>query len=112
MLLALPIWTLLLWATRIRNIVGEDGWSPAELLVPLGLTVLAVAALVRRERFLPWLAGATVAVWAVRVPLVLVRDHGAAFKVVHVVLAAVSLLLAWLTWQAVSRRRPPVATPG
>lgn len=104
--LALPVVTLLVWATRIRNIVDDD-WSAAELLVPVGLTVLAVAALVRRWPWLAVLAGATVAVWAVRVPLVLVRDHAVGFKVVHVVLAAGSVLLAVKAWQA---RRPAVAS--
>lgn len=106
---ALPVLTLLVWATRIRNIVEQDDWSAAELVVPVGLTALAVAALVKPRQVVPWLAGATVAVWVVRVPLVLVRDHGAAFKVVHVVLAAVSIGVAWLSVSSLRRRRVPAA---
>lgn len=109
MAFALPILTLLVWATRIRNIVEQDDWSAAELVVPVGLTVLALAALVRPRQVVPWLAGATVAVWAIRVPLVLVRDHGAAFKVVHVVLAAVSIGIAWGSVSSLRRRRVPAA---
>lgn len=97
--LALPIWTLLIWATRVRNVVA-DGGGPAELIVPGVLTLLAVAALLDRRRGLLALAGVTIAVWAVRLPLVLVRDHAAAFKVVHAVLAVVSVILAVLAWRA------------
>lgn len=104
--LALPVATLSMWTTRIRNIVDDD-WSAAELIVPVGLTVLAVAAVVRRWPWLAALAGATVAVWAVRVPLVFVRDHGVGFKVVHVALAAVSVYLAVRAWQVL---RPAVVS--
>ena len=110
---ALPIWTLLVWATRIRNVVDQDGvgWS---LVVPLGMTLLAVAALVdrRRPRTLLPLAAATVAVWAIRLPFVLVHDHPAGFKVVHAVLAVVSIALAAVTARASVRpRRPTPARP-
>ena len=105
---ALPIFTFLVWTTRIRNIVAGD-WAWPELIVPVGLTVLAVAALVRRRPWLAALAGATVAVWVVRVPLVLVRDHGVAFKAVHVVLAAASITLAVGAWRAVRPGRPAVS---
>lgn len=104
--LALPVATLLVWTTRIRNIVADD-WSAADLVVPVGLTVLAIAALVRRRPWLAVLAGATVVAWAVRVPLVLVRDHAVGFKVVHVVLAAASIFLAVRAWQSL---RPAVAS--
>jgi hypothetical protein len=106
-LYALPVWTVLIWTTRIRNIVAGD-WSAGDLILPVGLTVLAVLALVRRRPGLQALAVATAAVWIVRLPLVLVHDHPAAFKVVHAVLALVSLALAGATWRAVTRR--PVAS--
>lgn len=97
---ALPVWTLLIWTTRIRNVV-DDGGSAGDLLVPVALTLLAVAALVDRHRALLALAAVTVVVWAVRVPLLLTRDHSAAFVVVHLVLAVVSVGLAVLAWRAV-----------
>jgi len=100
---ALPIWTLVVWATRIRNIVDQDG-SVGDLVVPVALTVLAVVALVNRRRGVPILAAVTVVVWAVRAPLVLVHDHSGAFKVVHLVLAVVSVALAWVSWRAVAAR--------
>lgn len=108
---ALPVWTLLIWTTRVRNIVDGD-WSAVDLLLPLGLTVLAVLALVKRRPGLPLLAAVTVAVWAVRLPLVLVHDHPAGFKVVHSVLAVASIGLAVLSWRALQRRDDrQLATP-
>jgi hypothetical protein len=105
---ALPVWTLLIWTTRIRNIVTGD-WSVADLVVPAGLTLLAVLALVRRRPGLELLAAATVLAWAVRLPLVLVHDHPIGFKVVHAVLAVVSVALAAASWRALNRR-PRVAS--
>jgi len=101
---ALPIWTLLLWTTRIRNIVADD-WTVTDLILPIGLTVLAVLALVRRRPGLLVLAGVTTAVWVVRLPLVLVHDHPVGFKVVHAVLAVVSIALSIATARAFSRPR-------
>lgn len=104
---ALVAWTLFIWATRIRNVVADDG-GLAELVVPVGLVLVAVATLVDR-RSLPLLAAVTVVVWLVRVPLVLSRDHDAAFVVVHVALALVSISLAVLALRAdrrASRRVP------
>ena len=106
MVWALPIWTLLIWTTRIRNILGNDGHSRVELLVPLALTVLGIAALLDRRRGVRALAVATVGIWAVRLPLVLVHDHAAAFKVVHAVLAVVSIGLAAAAWSSSGRRAP------
>jgi hypothetical protein len=96
MLVALPIWTLLVWATRIRNIMEQDG-SAAELVVPSVLTVLAVVALLDRRRGLWALVVATVAVWGVRLPMVLVHDHSVPFKLVHAALAVISIGLALAT---------------
>jgi hypothetical protein len=107
-LLALPIWTLLIWATRIRIILSQDGGA-AELVVPIVLTVLAVGALVERRRWLAVLAAVTVAVWMVRLPFVLLHQHSAGFKVVHAALAAISIGLAVAAWRALRRDRlsPP-----
>jgi hypothetical protein len=107
-LLALPIWTLLVWATRLRIIVDQDQ-PKTTVIVPVVLTVLAVVALVDRHRGLVALAAATTAIWLVRLPLVLVHDHSVGFKLVHAVLALVSLALAYGAVRAVTRRR--VVTP-
>lgn len=66
----------------------------AVALTALGVAAAASLAGVRLPWAVPTLAGATVAVWAVRVPLLLTSDHGAGFVVVHLVLAAGSLALA------------------
>jgi hypothetical protein len=55
-------------------------------------------------------AALTVVVWLVRVPMILMADHGdkdPGFKIVHVGLGVVSVVLAALVWQigAVALRR-------
>jgi cytochrome bd-type quinol oxidase subunit 1 len=113
---ALVLWTLFVWGTRIVNIL-TDGAGAGALVVATALTALAVAAglSLARVRRLPWavpaLAAATVAVWAVRVPLLLGHDHEAAFVVVHLVLAGVSVALAALALRATPPRRRSQATP-
>jgi hypothetical protein len=100
--LALCGWTLAIWMGRVRNIVA-DGGGAADLIVPAGLIALAVLALVSPRR--AWvLAAVTIGVWAVRLPLVVVHDHSVGFKVVHAVLAAVSIGLA--VWALRSAERP------
>jgi hypothetical protein len=104
--LVLAGWTLAIWTGRVRNVVA-DGGEAADLIVPVGLLGLAVLALVAPRR--AWiLATTTVAVWLVRLPLVLVHDHSAGFKVVHSVLAAVSIGLA--VWVLRSAGRPAFRT--
>lgn len=108
MSVALPLWTLFVWLTRVRNVVRDDGVGLG-LVVPAGLTALAVYALVDRRRGVPSLAVATVAVWAIRLPFVLLHDHSVAFKAVHAVLAVVSIGLAALALRAV---RPEATVSG
>jgi hypothetical protein len=98
LLLAFAGWTLFVWGTRISNILSDGGGAPA-LVVAVGLVLLAVA--VAWHAFqgrwawsVPALAVATLAVWAVRLPGVLLHDHGVAFKAVHVALGVVSVVLA------------------
>ncbi len=64
------------------------------MLTALGVAAAASLAGVRLPWAVPALAVATIAVWAVRVPLVLSNGHEAAFVVVHLVLAGVSVALA------------------
>ena len=94
-MVALPLWTLFVWLTRVRNVVRDDG-AGAGLLVPAALCGLAVYALADRRRGIPALAVATIGVWVVRLPMVLAHDHAAAFKIVHAGLGAVSLALTGL----------------
>lgn len=120
---ALVAWSLLVWTGRIRNIWADDSLSTAgqvgRTALALSFTVLALAALVtvlrpasRRASTLAvdLLAGWTVAVWAVRVPGILLNDHEAAFMAVHVVLAVVSVALALLAVREAHRAAVPSDT--
>ncbi|MGI9120519.1 MAG: hypothetical protein ACR2G7_10455 [Acidimicrobiales bacterium] len=120
---ALAAWTVFVWGTRISNIVGGAG-SPVDLALAVGLAGLGVAVGVAAWRRTPrWLLTtlvlATLGMWAVRTPLILFdADRGAAFKTVHLVLAAVSVALAVAAWRtgstamvgAYHRRRSPAGT--
>jgi hypothetical protein len=111
---AFAAWTVFVWGTRISNIIDDGGavggGRALDLAVAGGLTILglvvAVATWRRRPAWaLPALVVATVAVWAVRAPLILLDpDHGAAFKAVHAALAVVSLALAAGAWRTARSR--------
>lgn len=119
---ALVVWTLLIWTTRIRNIWGDDEldatakWGRTALA--LSFTVLAVAVAVaawRRARpalrlSVLTLAGWTTAVWLVRSADITTGDHDAAFKIVHLVLAVVSIALSALAVANFGRIGPIRAT--
>src|SRR4051812_44279130 len=90
-------WTVFVWAGRIRN-----GGS---VLLAVSFLVLAAFALWRRRGWGTALARWTIAVWAVRTPVILVHDHPAGFKVVHTVLAVVSIALAISAQRDVKRER-------
>jgi hypothetical protein len=109
-------WSGYVWVTRIANAWAADSdestaakvISTVTAVALLAGAVAAIAILVRaRARafdaaevmVLRLFAGATVAVWAVRVPLILLAEHGVAFKVVHTVLALASVVLAVVTWR-------------
>jgi hypothetical protein len=112
---ALVAWTFLVWTTRIANV-----WRDADLdtgerwgrtLLALSFTILAIAVAVAAVRRLGRatvvavgaLAAWTVAVWVVRGIGILAAHHDPAFKVVHTVLAVVSIVLAWLAWREMRR---------
>ena len=113
--LALVAWTFLVWTTRISNIWRDADLDTGEKLGRTGLalsfTVLAVAAVVAVWRAsgrsslvaMAALAGWTVGVWLVRGTSILLADHDAAFKIVHAVLAVVSIALAALAWREARR---------
>ncbi|MEY2423824.1 MAG: hypothetical protein QOI95_3891 [Acidimicrobiaceae bacterium] len=102
-LIALVAWTVFVWAGRIGN-----GGS---VLLAVSFLALAAVAAWRRGRWITALAGWTIAVWAVRTPFILVHDHPGGFKVVHTVLAAVSIALAITAQRHVQRERQAAATP-
>lgn len=94
--LALAVWTLVVWAGRVRNAVDGDEGAGAVVLAAT-FVALAVAVLATRGRpaVVLALAAWTVAVWSVRlVDIAVLSDRAAAFVVVHAALAVVSAALA------------------
>jgi hypothetical protein len=95
-------WTVFVWAGRIRN-----GGS---VLLAASFLALVALAIWRRGRWITALVVWTIGVWAVRTPDILVHDHPVGFKVVHTVLAAVSIGLAISAQRHVQREREATAT--
>lgn len=102
----LAVLTLVIWGNRIWLAWTNDEDTVAEKLVwsvPITVfvvvAVVLVAAAVRgRPLTVGWgrslvagLAWGTIVYWAVRAPMITLADHPAAFKVVHAVLALVSV---------------------
>lgn len=120
--MALVAWTFFVWTTRIVNIWGDDALDSGEkwgrTLLALSFTVLAVAVVVALVRgaagALRWAVGAlaawSVAVWAVRDVRIVAADHEVGFKLVHVVLGVVSIVLAALAWREDRRAAAAAAT--
>jgi hypothetical protein len=107
-LFALAGWTVFMWATRIRNAAAQDDLSTAgkvgAVTIAVGFTaagaMLAVGAARRSgalTRWVPVFAVVTILYWVVRAVQIIGRDHPVGFKLVHTVLAAVSIALsAWV----------------
>lgn len=109
-------WSGYVWVTRIANAwsATSDETATAKVVstataVVLLVGAVAAAGILVRARARGFLAvetlvlrafaGLTVAVWAVRVPLIVLDpEHGVGFKVVHTALALISISLAALTW--------------
>ncbi|MDE0801863.1 MAG: hypothetical protein OSA99_00940 [Acidimicrobiales bacterium] len=102
--LVLAAWTFLVWTTRIRNIWTDDALTTGGQVWRTALagifTVFAVGVVVlwrRRSDVANWVrafAVWTIGVWAIRAVQIGLADHGVAFKLVHTVLAVVSVGLA------------------
>lgn len=102
--LVLAAWTFLVWTTRIRNIWTDDSLTTGGQVWRTALagmfTVFAVGVIVlwrRRSDAANWVRAFsiwTVAVWVIRAVQIGLADHGVAFKIVHSVLAIVSVGLA------------------
>ncbi len=123
-LLAFVGWTVFVWLNRLVNAWSSDtegtGGKVVSTVIAAVLLALAVAAtvvLVRTwhaaltagaARMLQGFAVLTVVVWAVRVPLILLADHTAGFKVVHAAIGLVAVALAVGVW----RTAAPVAAAG
>jgi hypothetical protein len=115
-LLALVVWSAYVWSTRIRNAAGDATLSSGGKAFSIGLSItflaFAVAGLVvlvrawsrpltRAETVALWaFAGWTVAVWLVRIPMILLDDHSVGFKAVHAVLGLISIGLSVWVWRS------------
>ena len=101
---ALAVWTLFVWLTRVRNTLGDDDLSTSSTVISLLLAAsfVVLAAVVldslrhgdRRGARVALLALWTVLVWPVRAVQIATADHGAGFVVVHLALGAISIALA------------------
>ena len=116
-ILAFALWSAYVWVTRIRNAWAPDSdeTSSAKVIstVSAGLLlvgVVAALAILVRARTRAFAAaevlalrvfvGLTIAVWAFRVPQILLdAEHNVPFKVVHTALAVISVGLGVLTWR-------------
>lgn len=102
--LVLAVWTFLVWTTRIRNIWTDDDlttggqvWRTALAGVFTAFAIGVVVVWKRGSGAANWVrafAVWTIGVWVVRAVQIGLADHGVAFKVVHTVLAIVSVGLA------------------
>lgn len=97
------MWTLLVWANRINNIVNHDGGDGVDLARAVAFVVVGLAVAVVAVRPMPAalahrvvsIAGwASIALWATRIVTIPLGDHTVGFVVVHLVLAAISISLA------------------
>jgi hypothetical protein len=112
-------WTLFVWVSRVGLAWSDDSLTTGEkvlgTLPPVLFVLLALATgalLLSRDdgrraglftRATTAFAGFTVVYWGLRLPFILANDHPGGFKVVHTVLAVVSVALAVAAWRAVTR---------
>lgn len=120
---ALGAWTVFVWSVRAANVAGDDAATGLAMAADLaksgyfvlnGAAVLALLVLARRGRaaviarlatLVRLLAAVTVVAWLVDAAGIVADDHGTAFVVVHLGLAAVSVALAAAGWWGQSHLR-------
>ncbi|MEO6629150.1 MAG: hypothetical protein ABIP03_11360 [Aquihabitans sp.] len=100
------IW--LAWTNPDDTMVEKIVWSVPITAFVIAALVLFVVLLRGGDhtgagfvRLVQVFAAGTVVYWAVRAPMILLADHPGAFKVVHAVLAAVSVVAAAFAWRSV-----------
>jgi len=117
--IALAVWSVLVWTTRIRNIWTDDAMSTGEqwgrTALALSFTGFALAVGHAVYHRTSWvrpvvraLAGWTTAVWLVIAVGIAMADREAAFIAVHLVIAAISIALAALAVHEVAPRSTTV----
>lgn len=119
---ALCAWTLFVWTNRIRNVIAEPELVEIDLIAPVVFTIVGLVcggasiAWMRskgRAAVPPsWLLRSVSALavvgsvwWTVRGVSILVGDWSAGFKVVHTILALVTVGLSVMTVRALGSRR-------
>lgn len=120
---AFGVWTFVIWVSRLRNIwqddeldtAGQFGRSALAMTFVVGAVVLAFAAWratpAALVRTVVVVAVWTIGVWVVRSARIFVGDWSVAFKVVHTVLAVVSIALAAAAIREVRERAGASESP-
>ncbi len=104
-------WSLFLWTSRLRNVLGDEDHDTWDVTWRIGVVVLfvllALVAFVGEGRQRAWKVPAlnvlvwwTVGFWIVRGGGIIIDDHGASFTAIHTVLMAISIGLAMWVWTA------------
>ena len=114
--------TLFIWGNRIwlawtnpdDSVAEKVLWSTPITAFVIAAAVVAVLLLRggdptegRFRRLVRVFAAGTGLYWAVRLPILLAADHDVPFKVVHSVLAAVSVGAAVAAWRSIARKAAP-----
>jgi hypothetical protein len=105
------LWTLFVWGTRARNIINDETLNGGERVFAFAATTAfvigAIATIVavaggweRLRTLLAVIATFTIGWWLMRSILILSRDHSVGFRVVHLMLAVISGVLAAAAWRA------------
>ena len=109
--LALGIWTVAIWGSRLRNILADDeltgGALVLALVIAVGFVVLGFGLLASLVGDRSWHRGVLAALvvvgvvrWTVRGPLILLSDEWElGFKVVHTALWLVTVGLSVAAWR-------------
>jgi len=133
----LSVWTLFVWGGRVRNIVADPELSQwgaiwrlslagsfVLLALALGASLVSVAISSKISNDWPYrakgaliaqlsalaLGGWGISVWVVRGVDISFGNHPLGFKVVHAILAVVTIGLSAWTWLVSANRSRPEAT--
>lgn len=98
-------WTVVVWASRLRNVLGDDelddrGVAWRIVVVVVFVTLAVASASGRAVSILVWW---TIGFWLVRGGGILLDDHDVGFTVIHTALMAVSIAAAMWVWRTRTR---------